>query len=95
MLTNTLIPEMVDPLGKYWTQPSRLNVLVDRAYASMSRNAFSILADYSHSRPTGVYAGKMWKANIDGVWYLKWYGPEKDRRFDILTRELLVDGKAP
>lgn len=40
----------------------------------MPESAFKELPEYSSTMPTGVYAGKMWKALNDGQWYLRWYG---------------------
>lgn len=50
----------------------------------MSENDRNRLKDYSHSMPTGVYPGKMWKCrwtNLDGSWdwHLMWYGIVPDK----------------
>lgn len=66
---------MVDPLGRHWTQPPRQEVLIDDKHAVMSRKSFSMLLNYSHSTPSWVYDGKMWKSCKDGIWYLRWYAP--------------------
>ncbi|WP_405126732.1 hypothetical protein [Ralstonia pseudosolanacearum] len=66
---------MTDPLGRHWEQPARTEILVDSEHAVMSRASFNRLADYSRSRPSGVYPGKMWKSiTCDGMPYLCWYG---------------------
>lgn len=84
-LDNHPIPEMTDPLGKYWNQPSRELITIDDKYALMSNTTFASLHDYSCSFPSGVYPGKMWKQGRPYVnpvrWYLLWYdyseqGPE-------------------
>lgn len=58
-----LIPPMVNPLGRHWSQPkvSEIKVLNDKE-CEMSQKAFNELSDYTASQPSGVYAGKMWKA---------------------------------
>jgi hypothetical protein len=73
---NNIIPPMVHPLGKHWDQPPVDCIQVNDTHATMSQQAFDDLADYSHSQPTGVYEGKMWKAHyeLDG-WVLHWWGP--------------------
>ncbi|WP_213766774.1 hypothetical protein [Caballeronia sp. dw_19] len=71
----TVIPAMTDPLGRYWTPPSRNELAVDDTHAVMSRRSFDLLLEYSRSKPTGVYPGKMWKAIMrDGTPHLCWYG---------------------
>ena len=84
-------PVMVDPMGAHWTQPSRQDVLIDEKHAVMSRNSLSMLLDYSHSVPSGVYDGKMWKTLHNGAWYLRWFSPSKDpTRCAINARLILV-----
>jgi hypothetical protein len=81
---------MTDPLGKYWEQPPREEILVDDTHAVMTKKNFEQLKDYSRSQPTGAYQGKMWKAQTlerlekpdglyirwTGEWTLCWYGPD-------------------
>lgn len=75
MHSPAVIPAMTDPLGRHWTQPSLNEIAVDDTHAVMSRRSFDLLPDYSRSRPTGVYPGKMWKViTRDGTPYLCWYG---------------------
>lgn len=69
-----IIPEMTDPLSKYWSQPDRLNILVDNEHAIMSEEIFEQLKDYTRSQPSGVYPGKMWRIEILKVWNLCWFG---------------------
>lgn len=81
-----VIPAITDPLGSSWDQPTLGLIEIEGDFAIMSRAAFDKLAEYSSTRPTGVYAGKMWKRH-DGVfdreylrgggkpeWMLCWYG---------------------
>lgn len=56
------IPPMIHPLGRHWQQPPRHHITVDDRHALMDRRAFEQLAEYSTSVPSGVYDGKMWKA---------------------------------
>ncbi|MHA6905165.1 hypothetical protein ACEQ38_08025 [Ralstonia syzygii subsp. celebesensis] len=70
-----MIPPMTDPLGRFWKQPDRTEILMDSKHAVMNRSSFDRLSEYSTSRPTGVYPGKMWKSiTRDGAPYLCWYG---------------------
>lgn len=69
-----MIPPMTDPLGRHWRQPSRQEILIDEEHAVMTRSTFDKLAEYSTTRPTGVYPGKMWKAIYGNGAYLRWYG---------------------
>lgn len=77
-----IIPRMVHPLGKHWQQPLADLISLQDDVATMDKNVFGALAEYSTSYPSGVYVGKMWKrrSNEPGVWYLCWYGehPEPD-----------------
>lgn len=80
------IPLITDPLGSGWQQSERAGIEITQTRAIMSRDAFEELREYSCTRPTGVYAGKMWK-RFDGAfdrvylaaggkpeWMLCWYG---------------------
>lgn len=64
-----------------WVQPHRDHILVDDKTAVMSEREFNSLKEYSHTNPTGVYPGKMWKLQSQslhgkqGIWYLCWFGP--------------------
>ena len=69
-----VIPPMTDPLGQYWTQPSPRDIQVDDQHALMSQVILNALSEYSHSTPTGVYPGKMWKMLQHGEWWLRWFG---------------------
>jgi len=84
---NHAIPEMTDPMGRYWDQPDRSLIEVDDTHALMSLRTFRELKEYSASNPSGVYPGKMWKQRQDGIydreflalggkqkWLLCWYG---------------------
>lgn len=93
-----MIPPMTHELGRYWHQPPRTAILVDDKHAVMSRASFKQLAEYSSSRPSGVYPGKMWKAiTLDGTAYLCWYGivPGRDDLCSNNTRRILIAEDAP
>lgn len=97
------IPPMVDPLGRYWKQPSPERILVDDTHALMDRATFTQLQDYSSSMPSGVYIGKMWSRH-DGIydlkflasggkpeWLLVWYGASADPGMcSINSRQILI-----
>jgi len=82
-----IIPQITDPLGKYWNQPNQKDILVDEKYAVMNQSDFDKLANYSHSQPSGAYIGKMWKMNINSEitkkdrWYLCWFDKDSDPTF--------------
>mgnify|MGYP001774746477 CR=1 FL=1 len=88
------IPEMTDPMGKYWGQPDANNILIDDTYALMAAADFDKLNEYSQSQPSGVYVGKMWKCRQRGhedKWYLRWYGLHADPGMcSNNSREILV-----
>lgn len=67
------IPLMVNSLGFHWGQPNRMAIQVSDSHASMSSMTLHMLANYSTSYPSGVYAGKMWRRQEGTVWYLCWY----------------------
>lgn len=56
------IPPIVHPMGKHWDQPDRSKIVIDAKTAVMDRATFDALHEYSTSYPSGVYEGKMWKA---------------------------------
>jgi hypothetical protein len=88
-----IIPPMTHPYGKHWEQPDISEILIDDTHAVMGSDTLSKIKDYSRSLPSGVYAGKMWRASDDGiVWYLKWWtdsetAPDKCTNH---TREIII-----
>lgn len=64
-----MIPEMIDPLGKYWEQPDRSEVTLIGNNAYMSEEAAAKLSRYDMSLPTGTYVGKMWLRGNQLGWY--------------------------
>jgi len=68
-----MIPQMTDPLGKYWEQPKIENIVIDDTHALMSKKDFDKLKDYSYSLPSGVYEGKMWAKTRDNKTMLCWF----------------------
>lgn len=102
---NHQIPPMTEPLGRYWKQPARERILIDDTHAMMTADDFALLAEYSTSRPSGVYPGKMWRAELrpprdlahplqPSRWFLCWYG-EVPGRPDLCSNHhrevILVD----
>ena len=93
---NNTIPEITDPMGRHWKQPSKDEILIDDTHALMPQNVFERLSDYSCTMPSGVYAGKMWRRRHDFYdpskgWMLCWFGHDPEPGFcsnnfrDILT----------
>ena len=76
------IPLMTHPYGAHWEQPDRSEIQLDDKTATMSQSTFDQLAEYSCSYPTGVYEGKMWKAEVKAgsrkIFVLRWYGESND-----------------
>lgn len=72
---------MTHPYGMCWQQPPTYLILIDDTHAVMSRLDFEILMDYTCSRPSALYNGKMWKAQ---------YENEKTNEIDIAYREILI-----
>jgi hypothetical protein len=90
---SNFIPQMTDPLGRYWSQPKTSAIEIDDTHALMSIETFEALAEYSASKPSGVYPGKMWKCiTRDERRYLRWYGevPNDPKVCSINTREVLL-----
>ncbi len=103
------IPPITHELGRHWKQPPTSEILIDDTHALMTRKTFEKLAEYSASKPTGVYEGKMWRRH-DGsfdreflarggkpVWLLCWYGESELRDFVSNNSRiiLLSDGEFP
>ena len=104
------IPPITDPLGRHWEQPDRSLISIDDEFARMSFATFKDLPEYSASKPTGVYPGKMWKRH-DGAhdyaflrsggkpeWLLCWYGEsEKGPGWcsNHSRKIVLTDGELP
>lgn len=73
---------MTEPIGSYWDQPDRKDITIDDTHALMNNATFKKLANYSSSRPSGAYEGKMWKRgqrenendSKEITWYLCWFG---------------------
>lgn len=98
-----VIPPITDPMGSSWRQPNPDNILVDDTHALMSKQDFWALSNYSWSIPTGVYPGKMWRAQVplnptlgfDGPckWVLRWFGvvPGNDKMCSNNQRDILID----
>lgn len=92
MIQEHIIPPITEPLGKAWQAPDRSEIEIDHQYARMKRSAFNKLLDYSRSTPTGVYAGKMWKAG-DGKhnWWLHWFSEsDKPDMCNHNVREIII-----
>lgn len=81
-----IIPEITDPMGRHWEQPSRQEIAISSLKARMSAATMKKLPDYSCSQPSGVYPGKMWRSSnvyykeLDApvIWWLRWFGEHED-----------------
>lgn len=84
------IPEMTNPLGKYWEQPNVKEILIENNNAIMTGVTFNKLKNYSHSIPSGVYVGKMWRGvSREGINFLAWYG-ESDKPNECLIHRIEI-----
>lgn len=77
------IPEITEPLGRYWDQPAKDEFVIDQLseYAIMEMSVFKKFKEYSCSQPTGVYVGKMWVSIHNGVKYLRWFDYDPDPKY--------------
>ena len=82
------LPQMTDPLGKYWPQPESLHkrVNVFETHAMISERDWLSLPRYNASAPSGVYPGKAWRRGK----FLCWYGPDRNGRCRIARVRALV-----
>ena len=96
MNKDNIIPPMTHPYGMCWQQPPTYLILIDDTHAVMSRLDFEILMDYTCSRPSALYNGKMWKAQYENEGALKWFlcycfnENEKTNEIDFAYREILI-----
>lgn len=84
------IPPITEPLGRYWDQPGAINILLTDVRAVMKKKYFNMLAEYSCSLPSGVYAGKMWKRFALGLWYMCWYEDHPTIKSRCLIKEKII-----
>jgi hypothetical protein len=100
--TDITIPPMVHPLSKAWEQPEHSEIKFAFGCAWVSEKTFKEFKNYSHSRPTAIYAGKMWrreyilktKESIQTRHLLCWCVDSKKEGYcDIKEIELLIDTK--
>lgn len=87
--------EQIPPLPKEhlgWEAPDRSEILaIDKDYVLMRQDTLDRLLDYTHSQPTGLYSGKMWKAKSqEGKWMLCWCNHSVGGYIDINFREVLI-----
>lgn len=90
-----VVPAMTDPLGRHWNQPRRDAILIGQDSAFMSHATFSELPEYSTSTPSGVYPGKMWKAELFKIVTVKVDGRIEKRRQHTGVWELRWFGIVP
>lgn len=84
------VPPMTHELGSSWKQPDSNLWDFDDTHVIMPEADLKKLCNYSASYPTGVYAGKMWRAQDKwGEWYLMWYGDVVSDLVPIQLRRIL------
>lgn len=86
-----VVPSIPKEKSTFWSQPAPSTFVFQIPDGTQEPNLVYMaekdrawLKDYSHSMPTGVYPGKMWKCqwtNLDGSidWHLVWYGIVPDK----------------
>jgi hypothetical protein len=84
------IPQITDPLGRYWSQPDSATLEMDETHVLMETAIFNRIAEYSTTLPTAVYPGKMWRAHFGDDWYLCWYAKSADPDFCDIHRRLIL-----
>lgn len=88
------IPPITDPIGRYWNQPPREEVLVDDSHAVMTAETLAKLLNYDITDPSGAYEGKMWRRGdleFGSVGWLCWYGhSEKPGMVSVNVRPILL-----
>lgn len=87
--------EQIPPLPKEhigWEAPDRSEILaIDKDCVLMKQETFDRLLDYTHSQPTGLYPGKMWKAKSqEDKWMFCWCNHSVGGLIDINFREILI-----
>jgi hypothetical protein len=77
-----MIPEMTEPLGRYWRQPADIrDAPIDDKTVLLTPYQFAELHNYSATMPSGVYPGKCWRRQSREGWHLGWYGVDPDPKF--------------
>ncbi len=86
-----LIPDIKDPIGKYWSQPKQEDFLYiePEDVIVMSELVLESIKEYSRSIPSGVYEGKMWRSWSGKCWQLCWYDEKdpNDERYILIKRK--------
>lgn len=87
--------EQIPPLSKEhlgWEAPDRSEILaIDKDYVLMRQDTLDRLLDYTHSQPTSLYSGKMWKAKSkEDKWMFCWCNHSVGKYIDINFREVLI-----
>jgi hypothetical protein len=108
-MKKNVIPPITHPMGSDWEQPPVSEVVIDDTHALMTLETFERLPEYSASRPSGVYEGKMWRRHNGAFdreflarggkpeWLLCWYG-ESDKPGYVSNNSrkiILVTGELP
>src|SRR5687767_5729536 len=90
--STSVIPEMTHKLSKHWEQPDRADIDINDQFARMTPETCRKLHEYSHTNPTALYEGKMWKACWNNIWYLRWVTPsDEPDEFLIHSRKISLD----
>lgn len=87
------IPEMTNPMGRHWAQPSMAQVSkwkFDAKTVEIPEEHIKFLARYDSTLPSGVYAGKMWSRSEPDRFLLVWYGMEVQDSCTVEFREIKV-----
>lgn len=90
--TPNVIPPMTHPLSRAWDQPSTDKILIDDEHAVMDQQTMIQLKQYYPTIPSGVYAGKMWRAQTEHHGdFLMWYSDsDNPDKCCINSRQILL-----
>ena len=80
------IPRIESPIGRHWSQPDPNEFLFHETHVRMLKKTWLRLPEYNHSRPSGVYEGKMWRSQK----HLHWYGPHPDDKDAVQIHHMPV-----
>lgn len=91
-MSDTKIPAITHPLGRYWEQPDVDQVTIDSGHAMMTTTTMNQIADYTGSEPSGMYVGKMWRRLELGRWFLYWFdhSSKGEQYISLRRREILL-----
>lgn len=72
-----VIPDLNSFYARHLVQPDKSHILVSDTEAIMSYDTSVQIRVYNHTKPSGVYPGRMWRQCLEtGESYLLWFSEE-------------------